>query len=57
MKKFLFILTVVILLALPLFSGKGYKEETFFSMDTVITLKIDGDKSLLEKAKNTVKTS
>lgn len=54
MKKFLFILTVVILIALPLFSGKGYKEETFFSMDTVITLKIDGDKSLLEKAKNTV---
>lgn len=54
MKKFLFILTVVILLALPLFSSKGYKEETLFSMDTVITLKIDGDKSLLEKAKNTV---
>ena len=54
MKKFLFILTVVILLALPLFSSKGYKEETLFSMDTVITLKIDGDKSLLEKAKNKI---
>ena len=54
MKKFLFILTVVILIALPLFSGKGYKEETLFSMDTVITLKIDGDKSLLEKAKNKI---
>lgn len=54
MKKFLFILTVVILIALPLFSGKGYKEETFFSMDTIITLKIDGNKSLLEKAKNKI---
>ena len=54
MKKFLYILTVVILLALPLFSSKGYKEETLFSMDTVITLKIDGDKSLLEKAKNKI---
>ena len=54
MKKFLFILTVIILLTVPYLSGSGYKEETFFSMDTVITLKIDGDKKLLEKAKNKI---
>ena len=57
MKKTLLILTLVIVLTLPLVSQKGYKEETFFSMDTVITLKVKGDKKLLSKAKDVIEKS
>lgn len=32
----------------------GYKEETFFAMDTVITLKVKGEKELLSKGKEII---
>ncbi len=54
MKKSLLILTLVIVLVLPIMSQKGYKEETFFSMDTVITLKIKGNKKLVDFAKDII---
>ena len=54
MKKFLLIITLFAVLLLPLLSEGGYKEETFFAMDTVITLKVKGNKELLSEGKEII---
>lgn len=54
MKKLLLIITLFAVLVFPLLAQKGYKEETFFSMDTVVTLKVKGDKESLENAKKII---
>ena len=54
MKKILLILTIILILVIPFLIDREYKEETFFSMDTVISVKIKGDGKLLGKTKNIV---
>ena len=54
MKKILMITTLVVILIVPAFNIKGYKEETFFAMDTVITLKVKGNKELLSEGKEII---
>ena len=56
MKKFLLIITLIIILVVPALSEGRYKEETFFAMDTVVTLKVKGRKENLEKAKEIIDT-
>lgn len=54
MKKILLIITLIIVLLLPALLKGGYKEETFFAMDTIVTLKVKGDKNNLEKARGII---
>ena len=54
MKKTLLIITLILVLVSPLLLNGGYKEETFFAMDTVITLKVKGNKELLSEGKEII---
>ncbi len=54
MRKILLIITLLIILIVPVLNTDGYKEETFFAMDTVITLKVKGNKELLSESKKII---
>ena len=54
MKKTLLAITLIIVILLPALFKSGYKEETFFAMDTIVTLKVKGDKNNLEKAQKII---